>query len=88
MTTKFAIVDAGGFVTGEWRDGKLVITNSCGCPADAILQGIRRFSDPERLARAILNRWVSGGGYEGGWSGARENRLYVSVNDGEGTASA
>ena len=88
-TTKFAIVDLGTAVLGEFRDGSVIITHSGGCPAETILRGIRHLSDPQRLAQSILRRWVGGGdGYEGGWDAAEENRLYVSINDGQGMASA
>lgn len=82
--TKFAIVDAGCLVTGEIDAGNVTITQRGGCPAEDILRGVRHFRDPNRLAHSILNRWVSGGaGYEGGREAARENGLYVSVDDGE-----
>lgn len=89
MAAKFAIVDAGCCVTGEISSRGVTIDQSGGCDALSILRGVVCHRDPNRLALALLRRWVTGGaGYDGGWDAARENRLCVSVNDGIGEARA
>jgi hypothetical protein len=80
----FSIVDVGGIVRGTISRDGVTITANGGCPAQQILGRIRNFSDPGRLAKTILRRWMEfGDGYEGGILAAQENRLYVSVNNDE-----
>lgn len=84
MTTKFAIVDVGSMVIGTITGKAITIENAGGTPAAEILNGMRHFSDKRKLASAMLRRWIAGGGgYEGGLKAARENSLYVSIDNDE-----
>lgn len=53
----------------------ITVLRSGGCPVERVLRGVRNYSDPQRLANVILDRWMCG--YDGD---PHESGLFVEVS--------
>ena len=72
------IWDYGCGVVAELEGGSLRVIQSGGCPVEEILGHVRPFANRQKVARAVLNKWLRG--YDGGRSAARASHLYVDVD--------
>jgi hypothetical protein len=76
------ITDCGSHTDLEIdNDGNIAVTDDGGCKTEGLGDCINVSLSHEKIANEILGRWVQG--YHGGWAGAAENELMVTVRDHE-----
>jgi hypothetical protein len=76
------ITDSGSHTDLEiGNNGEITVTDDGGCKTEGLGERIDVSLSHEQIADEILGRWVQG--YHGGWAGAAENELMVTVRDDE-----